>query len=83
MEKQIKAAAKFYECRESMKRLLGSEFEERITPYIEVIKSVMEKKGIDEIPALLEISKSVTYNESVIVQAMFIAATCELIEPTI
>ena len=82
MEKQIKIAAKLYECRDTAKRLFKDDYFERIEPYKKLIQAVMKANNIGEIPALLKISQTETYQENEVGQMMFIAAVTELMEPS-
>ena len=81
MMQAIELSLKMKKCRDTAKRFYAAEFLEKLKPYTEIIKGVMKSESIDEIPALLEISKTETYQEDGMVQMMFLAATVELIEP--
>lgn len=78
---EIELAQKMKKCRDTAKRFFAAEFPEKLKPYTEIIKGVMKSESIDEIPALLEISKTETYQNDGMMQMMFLAATVELIEP--
>jgi len=82
MEKQIKMAAKLYECRDTAKKFLGAEYKERLKPYTQILKATMKANNLEEIPALLKVSQTETYQDNPIGQMMFMAATVELIEPS-
>lgn len=85
MEKQIKMAAKLYECRDTAKSLAKmqeGDYKEMLKPYTDIIRGVMEAYKLQELQALLRISKSKTYEESGMAQLLFMAATVELIEPS-
>ena len=85
MEKQIKMAAKLYECRDTAKtlaKLKEVDYKSMLKTYTEIIQKVMEVKKLDYLPALMLISKSKTYNEDGMTQLLFMAATVELIEPS-
>jgi hypothetical protein len=85
MGKQIKMAAKLYECRDTAKSLAKmqeTDYKEMLKPYTEIIKRVMEMNELEELQALLRISKSKTYEDSGMAQLLFMAATVELIEPS-
>lgn len=85
-ERDVKMAAKLYECRDtarSLAKMKGEDYKEMLAPYTHIIKQVMKANQLEEIPALLRISKTKTYEESGMTQLMFIAATVELIEPSI
>lgn len=85
MEQEIKIVAKLYECRDTVKSLAKMKNEsyfEIIADYIEIIKAVMQTKGVDPIKAILEISKTKTYQESGMTQLLFMAAATEIMEPS-
>ncbi len=76
----IELSQKMKKCRDTAKRFFKDEFPEKLQPYTEILEGVMKGKCIDEIPALLEISKTETYQADGMTQMMFMAATVELIE---
>lgn len=78
----VQMTAKFYECRDTAKEFFKKEYPEKIEPYKNLIKAVMKKNNIEEIPALLEISKTEGYQINGMVQMLFMAAVVELIEPS-
>lgn len=82
MEKQIKIAAKLYECRDTAKRFYKDEYSDRVKPFKEMIQTEMKSNNLEEIPALLKISKTETFHAWPMRQMMFMAATVELIEPS-
>jgi len=82
METQIKIAAKLYECRDTAKRFFREEYAEKLKPYIAIIKAVMKANELDELGAILRISKTETYQENGMGQMMFMAAAVELMEPS-
>ena len=82
METQVKMAAKLYKCRDTAKNFLGAEYKERLKPYTQILTAVMKANNLEEIPALLKVSETETYQDSPIGQMMFMAATVELIEPS-
>lgn len=82
---RVQITAKLYECRDTAKqfaKLNNSNYKEMLVPYTNIIKEVMKANKLEEIPALLKISQTNMYQDSGIVQLMFMAATVELIEPT-
>src|SRR5665648_372262 len=81
MEKQIKMAARLYEGRDTAKRFFRDEYQEKIKPYSHILSAVMKANNLDEIPALLKISETKTYQENAMGQMMFMAAVVEMIEP--
>jgi predicted nucleotidyltransferase len=82
MEQQIKITAKLYDCRDTAKRFFKEEFQDKVKPYIYAIRMVMKAKKLNELKALLEISKTPLYQENVMTQMLFLAAVCEMIEPS-
>lgn len=82
MEKQIKIAAKLYECRDIAKMIYKNEYKEEIQPYIDALKKIMKAKDLQVIPALLLISKTDLYQGSGMTQLMFMAAVVEILEPS-
>lgn len=85
MEQVIKIAAKMYRCRDAAKsycKIQGSNFHEKVKEYTEIIDSVMKKNKLDHIAAILEISKTKTYQNSGVIQMWFMAAVTETMEPT-
>jgi len=82
MEKQIKIAAKLYECRDTAKRFFREEYAEKLKPYISIIKAVMKANELDELQAILKISQTETYQENGMTQMLFMAAAVELMEPS-
>lgn len=83
MGNPVKIAAKLYECRDTAKRFFRDEFPEKIKPYQNVIKGVMKKHELDVLPAILFISKTETYQSDGMIQLLFMAAACELLEPSV
>ncbi len=86
METQIKMAAKLYQCRDSAKSLCkmqNKDYLETLKPFTQVIEQVMAAKKIQHIPALLEISRTPTYQNSGVVQMFYMAAMVELMEPSV
>jgi hypothetical protein len=82
MEKQIKMAAKLYECRDTAKAFFKEQYKEKLQPYTHILKQVMKANNLEEIPALLKISQTEHYQENGMAQMMYMAAVVELIEPS-
>lgn len=85
MEKEIKIAAKLYQCRDTAKamcKISGKDFWKEAKEYIDIITGVMVAHKIEHIPALLEISKTKTYQADGITQMWFMAALTEMLEPS-
>jgi len=79
---QVQMAAKLYECRDIAKRFFKDEYKTKLEPYTHIIKAVMKANNLEEIPALLKISQTETYQENPMGQMLFMAAVVELIEPS-
>lgn len=77
----IQMASKLLECRDAVKSLFGEKYIENLQPYMRIIKEIMRVNNINEIRALLIISKTETYQDSETAQIMFMASVVELIEP--
>lgn len=82
MEKEIKMAANLYECRDSAKYLFKENYKEKLQPYLDLLKKVMQANNLEPIPALLKISETQTYQENGMAQMMFMTAVVETIEPS-
>ena len=65
----------------SLAKLKNVDYKEMLKPYTEIIEKVMQATKLDYIPALLEISKTKTYNDDGMTQLLFMAAVTEMIEP--
>jgi hypothetical protein len=81
-EKQIKTAAKLYQCRDTAKAFFKDAYKEKLQPYTHIIKEVMKANNLEEIPALLKISQTEHYQENGMAQMMYMAAVVEMIEPS-
>lgn len=83
MEKQIKVAAKLYECRDTAKRFYRNEFKDKVDPYKKLITRYMDKTGKSVLISVLEICEIDEIKEKGgFVIMMFMAAAVELIEPS-
>ena len=84
MEQKIKMAAKLYQCRDTAKKLYGSEFQNKILDYKRYIQACMIKHNYkDEITAAMRLAidcESVDGSGTGIMLIM--AAYVELIEPS-
>jgi hypothetical protein len=86
MEKEIKIAARLYECRDSAKtvaKFRNVSYTEMLKPYTDIIEKVMKANNLKHIPALLRISETKTYQDSEMAQLLFMAALTEMMEPRI
>ena len=80
-EKQVRMAAKLYEARDSMRGLFGARYQERLSPYREIIRGAMAKHSCDELEAVLEIKRFDPSLDGVEL-AMLLAAAVEEVEST-
>lgn len=78
----LQMAAKLYDCRDTAKRFFRDDFPDKIKPYQEAITKVMDNKKLEVLPAILLISKSETYQSDGMIQLLFLAAACEIMEPS-
>jgi len=86
MEKEIKIAAKLYDCRDAAKsyaKIIQRDYKQLLEPYTAIVKATMKANNLDELKAVLKISQTQTFQESGTVQMLFFAATVELIEPSV
>ena len=74
-------AAKLYNCRDTAKNFFGAEYKAKLEPYTHIVKATMKANQIEELPALLKISKTNVYLDNPMAQILFMAAVVELIEP--
>ena len=81
-ETRVKITAKLYECRDTAKSFFRDEYKSKLEPYIHIVKEVMKANNLEEIPALLKISKTNMFQDNGMAQMMFMAAVVELIEPS-
>lgn len=79
---QVQIAATLYDCRDTAKRFFREEYKSKLEPYTEIVKKVMKSNNVDEIPALLIISKTETFKENPIGKILFMSAVVELIDPS-
>ena len=82
MEKEIKMAAKLYECRDTAKAFFKDEYKEKLKPYTHILTQVMKSNNLDEVHALMKISETETYKENGMTQMLFITAVVEMLEPS-
>jgi hypothetical protein len=74
----VQTAAKLYECRDTMKFLLGDKYKAAMEKTGEEIKHVMVAKKCDEVMAAVELAKEVNQPMATI---RLLAAAVELVEP--
>ncbi len=78
MEKQIKIAAKLYECRDVAKRFYGPEYIETIRPYKHIIREVCKSTGKEILESLIHCLTMVQNNGFQMM--LFNAAAVEMME---
>lgn len=54
---QVQMAAKFYDARDALKRLLGDQYETHAQPWRELLRKVMQANRVDVMPAALMLLK--------------------------
>jgi len=81
-EVQIKMAAKIYKCRTTATDLFREEYEQRIDPYIKILKGVMKENNETEIKAVLRLSNEAPFVGNGMAEMMLMAAMVEIIEPS-
>lgn len=85
MEKEVKLSQKILDCRESAKKLYGSEYEKHIADYKRFIKGAMAKHKLDsELKAAMRLIEDCKDEYGADVATMNILAACvDLIEEKI
>lgn len=81
MEKEIKLAAKLYQCRDAAKSLFKNEYLDKLKPYMHILNQVCKCNDLEPLQALLKVAETRTFQDSDMAQLMFFAATVEMIEP--
>lgn len=76
-EQNTRVAAKMYECRETLQRLTGDKYQERVAEYKRYVQGAMTKWSLPTLPAALKLCQAV--DES-ITQMWLTAAAVEIIE---
>jgi len=82
MEKQIKIAAKLYECRDTAKRFFREDYSEKLRTYKNVIEGHQKKFNLDVLPSVYEICSLESVRDDGMMTMLFMAAAVELIEPS-
>jgi aminopeptidase C len=82
MEKEIKIAAKLYECRDTAKKFFKELYPEKIKPYVSLINAVAKANNLDKLHAVLKIAELKTINNDGFAMMMVMAAAVEIIEPS-
>ena len=73
----VKMAAKLYECRDAAKHMFGSNYQERMKAYGQVVKSAANSMGCSELSAATELANKV----GGIAAVLYLAAVVEMTEP--
>ena len=79
MKNLTQTSAQLYECRDTMKTILGDKYHATIKKWGEPIKTVMALKKCDEISAAVEIAKKADDPMSTV---SILAAAVEMVEPS-
>jgi len=80
MELLVKTTAKLYECRDTAKRFFGSEFNDAVKPYKNVLLDHKKASGKETLECLIDCLKSDSIQGNGMAVLMFNAAAVELIE---
>ena len=80
-EKQVRMAARLYDARDSMRLLFAKSYQDRITPYREIIRGAMAKNACEAIEAVIEVARAFPDIHGVGL-AMLLAAAVEEVEAT-
>jgi cellulose biosynthesis protein BcsQ len=75
----VKLKEKLERYRATVKNLYKEEFWDKIKPYQDIIKNYSERKGLDILPATLQLASKETDPTHTV---MFIAGAVELIDPS-
>ena len=75
----VQTASKLYECRDTMKFLLGNKYQDTMQKWGEQIKQVMILKRCDEVMAAILLAKKA---DEPMVTISLLAAAVELVEPS-
>ena len=80
MEKEIKIAAKLYQCRDVAKRFFRDNYDEKIKPYKNAIQTHRERFNLEVLPSVTEICSFESVRDNGMATMLFMAAAVELIE---
>lgn len=80
MEKQIKIAAKLYECRDTAKRFFREEFTEKLKPYQRLLLERQKVSGKELLECLIDCLQLESIRDNGMAMMMFNAAAVELID---
>jgi len=78
-EKAVRIAAKLYECRDTVRRLWGTDYPTKIKAWGETIEAIAANKGLDPLEAGRQLASA---SHDGATQMVILAATVELIEPS-
>jgi len=82
MEKQIKIAAKLYQCRDTAKKFYGERFKEKMAEYQGYILKAMDGRKCDEMQAVLFLADMHTFKDHPMATINLMAALVEMLEPS-
>lgn len=77
-EQAVKMAAKLYECRDTAKRLFGSEYQQRMEAYGQAVKSAANALNCSEIAAATKLANKAGGMSAI----CYLAAVVEMTEPS-
>jgi len=80
MEKQIKMAAKLYECRDTAKRFFRDDYDLKLKPYKNAIQTHQKRFNIEVLQSVTEICSFESVRDNGMAVMLFMAAAVELIE---
>lgn len=80
---EVQMAAKFYDARDTMRRFWGEKYEAELAFYRTHLEARMKRDSCDTLTAAMTIMQELQakFPDSGFEQAMFLAATVEMIEP--
>lgn len=78
----VKIAAQMYEARDTLKRLVGDKFRERIEPWQAVIREHAKKTGKDELHVVMDLMQDMQKQGVTNGQLGLLAAYVEMVEPS-
>lgn len=82
-EQQIRVAAKLYECRNSVRTILGAKYHETIGGYAKTIQHVASERKVDTLVAAMQMAKEMqALHCDPIIPICLMAAAVELAEPS-
>lgn len=74
----LQMAAKLHDCKDSVKFLCGDKYDEKIQPFITLIKGVMDHNKIEALPAAIKLAEH--YKDNGMATMMIFAAAVDLVD---